>query len=436
MADFARSDDPAVQAQLDRLGSSIYAPDILGLDRILALLDRLGRPHEQLPPVFHVAGTNGKGSTCAFLRAALEADGHKVHAFTSPHLVRFNERIRLAGTLIDDAALAPLLAEVLDAAEGLKASFFEVTAAAAFFAFARTPADALILEVGLGGRLDATNVVDRPLVTAIASLALDHQAYLGNSLVGIAGEKAGIAKRDVPLVTQVYAPEVSARIAEVAALAGALLIPRGSRWAVQPADGELHYRDAQGELTLPLPTLAGEHQWLNAGLAIAMLRHQSTLGVSQQALSRAMTRTTWPARLQQLDAGPLVESLPASSELWIDGGHNPDAARQVAAHARARWNDGLPLVLLFASLKSKDAAATLAPFRGVAARVITLPIPGHDSHTPDDLAAMSQGAGFDADPQPDLDAALASVERPARVLVFGSLYLAGVALAANGSLPD
>jgi dihydrofolate synthase/folylpolyglutamate synthase len=240
----------------------------------------------------------------------------------------------------------------------------------------------------------------------------------------------------VPLVTQAYAPEVSARIAEVAALAGALLIPRGSRWAVQPADGELHYRDAQGELTLPLPTLAGEHQWLNAGLAIAMLRHQSTLGVSQQALSRAMTGTTWPARLQQLDAGPLVESLPASSELWIDGGHNPDAARHVAAHARARWNDGLPLVLLFASLKSKDAAATLAPFRGVAARVITLPIPGHDSHTPDDLAAMSQGAGFDADPQPDLDAALASVERPARVLVFGSLYLAGVALAANGSLPD
>jgi dihydrofolate synthase/folylpolyglutamate synthase len=436
MADFARSDDPAVQAQLDRLGSSIYAPDILGLDRILALLDRLGRPHEHLPPVFHVAGTNGKGSTCAFLRAALEADGHAVHAFTSPHLVRFNERIRLAGALIDDAMLAPLLAEVIDAAEGMKASFFEVTAAAAFLAFARTPADTLILEVGLGGRLDATNVVDRPLVTAIASLALDHQAYLGDSLVGIAAEKAGIAKRDVPLVTQAYAPDVSSRIAEVAAAAGALLIPRGARWAVQPVEGELHYRDARGELALPLPSLAGEHQWLNAGLAIAMLRHQSTLGVSQAALARAMTGTRWPARLQQLDAGPLVQALAVGSELWIDGGHNPDASRHVAAHARAHWSDGLPLVVLFASLKSKDAAATLAPFGGVAARVLTVPIPGHDSHAPDDLAAMARAAGFDADPQPDLDAALASIERPARVLVFGSLYLAGVALSANGSLPD
>jgi dihydrofolate synthase/folylpolyglutamate synthase len=436
MADFARSDDPAVQAQLDRLGSSIYAPDILGLDRILALLDRLGRPHEQLPPVFHVAGTNGKGSTCAFLRAALEADGHAVHAFTSPHLVRFNERIRLAGTLIDDAELAPLLAEVLDAADGLKASFFEVTAAAAFLAFSRTPADALILEVGLGGRLDATNVVDRPLVTAIASLALDHQAYLGNSLVGIAAEKAGIARRDVPLVTQAYAPDVAARIADVAAAAGAFLIPRGSRWAVQPVDGELHYRDAQGELTLPLPTLPGEHQWLNAGLAIAMLRHQSTLGVSQAALAQAMTGTRWPARLQRLDAGPLVATLPAGSETWVDGGHNPDASRHVAAHARAHWRDDLPLVLLFASLKSKDAAATLAPFQGVAAQVLTLPIPGHDSHGPDDLAAMARTAGFDADAHPDLAAALASIDRPARVLVFGSLYLAGVALSANGSLPD
>ena len=178
MADFAVSTDPAVQAQLERLGSSIYAPDILGLDRILALLDRLGNPHHRLPPVIHVAGTNGKGSTCAFLRAALEAAGHLVHAFTSPHLVRFNERIRLAGGLIDNAELAPLLAEVIDAAEGMKASFFEVTAAAAFLAFARTPADVVILEVGLGGRLDATNVIDRPLVTAIASLALDHQAIL------------------------------------------------------------------------------------------------------------------------------------------------------------------------------------------------------------------------------------------------------------------
>jgi dihydrofolate synthase/folylpolyglutamate synthase len=205
---------------------------------------------------------------------------------------------------------------------------------------------------------------------------------------------------------------------------------------VQPVEGELHYRDAQGELTLPLPTLPGEHQWLNAGLAIAMLRHQSTLGVSQGALAQAMTGTRWPARLQRLDAGPLVATLPAGSETWVDGGHNPDASRHVAAHARAHWRDDLPLVLLFASLKSKDAAATLAPFEGVAAQVLTLPIPGHDSHGPDDLAAMARTAGFDADAHPDLAAALASIDRPARVLVFGSLYLAGVALSANGSLPD
>jgi dihydrofolate synthase/folylpolyglutamate synthase len=436
MADLARSDDPAVQAQLDRLGSSIYAPDILGLDRILALLDRLGRPHEHLPPVFHVAGTNGKGSTCAFLRSALEAEGHVVHAFTSPHLVRFNERIRIAGRLIGDAELAPLLGEVLDAAEGLKVSFFEATATAAFLAFARHPADAVILEVGLGGRLDATNVVERPLVTAIASLALDHQAYLGDTLDAIAAEKAGIAKRDVPLVTQAYPPPVAERVAQVAADAGALLIARGARWAIQPGEGELHYRDAQGALTLPLPTLPGEHQWLNAGLAVAMLRHQSTLGVSTRALAQAMTATRWPARLEHLEEGALVDRLPRGSELWIDGGHNPDAARLVAAHAERNWRDGLPLVILFASLKSKDAAATLAPFVGSAARIITLPIPGHDCREPAELAAMARSAGLAAEPQDDLESALSSVTAQARVLVFGSLYLAGVALAANGSLPD
>ena len=436
MADFARSDDPAVQAQLDRLGSSIYAPDILGLDRILALLERLGNPHHRLPPVFHVAGTNGKGSTCAFLRAALEAAGHRVHAFTSPHLVRFNERIRLAGTLIEDSDLAPLLAEVIDAAAGMKASFFEVTAAAAFLAFARTPADALILEVGLGGRLDATNVVDQPLVTAIASLALDHQAYLGDTLPQIAAEKAGIAKRNVPLVTQAYTADVTSRIAEVAAAAGALLVARGQRWAIAPGAGHLHYRDAQGELMLPLPSLPGAHQILNAGLAVAMLRHQSLLGVDDAALGQAMTATRWPARLQRLDRGPLLERLPVGSELWIDGGHNPDAAALVADFARRSWRDGPPLTLLFASLKTKDAAATLAPFTGVAERVLTLPIPGHDCRNPGELADMAQGMGLAAFPCTDVEDALATISAPARVLVFGSLYLAGVALSANGSPPD
>ena len=436
MADFAVSADPAVQAQLDRLGSSLYAPDILGLDRILALLERVDNPHLSLPPVLHVAGTNGKGSTCAFLRAALDAAGHRVHVFTSPHLVRFNERIRVGGKLIDDAALAPLLGEALDAADGLKASFFEVTAAAAFLAFSRTPADAVILEVGLGGRLDATNVVDRPLVTAIASLGLDHQSYLGDTLTQIAAEKAGIAKRDVPLVTQSYPPDITRRIAEVAATAGAFLIPRGSSWAIVPDAGQLHYRDAQGELTLPLPSLPGDHQMLNAGLAIAILRHQSLLAVPPFALARAMTNATWPARLQRLDHGPLLDRLPPGSECWIDGGHNPDAARLIADFARQEWQSGPPLTLLFASLKSKDAAATLAPFQGIASRVLALPIPGHDSHDPADLVVMAQSMGFLASSHADLSAALTAITQPTRALIFGSLYLAGVALSSNGSLPD
>ncbi len=436
MADFATSSDPAVQAQLDRLGTSIYAPDILGLDRILALLDRLGNPHHRLPPVFHVAGTNGKGSTCAFLRTALEAAGHRVHAFTSPHLVRFNERIRICGTLIEDAALAPLLGEVIDAAEGMKASFFEVTATAAFLAFARAPADALILEVGLGGRLDATNVIDRPLVTAIASLGLDHQSYLGDTLIEIAAEKAGIAKRNVPLVTQSYEPQIASRITEVAARAGAFLIPRGSSWAITPTDAQLRYRDAQGELTLPLPRLPGDYQLLNAGLAIAMLRHQSLLTVPPSALAQAMTDTKWPARLQRLDHGPLVDLLPDGSECWVDGGHNPDASRLVAHFASTNWRSGPPLTLLFASLKSKDAGATLAPFRGIAERVFTLPIPGHHSHDPAQLAALADGMGFLASAHADLHTALGAIPNPARTLIFGSLYLAGVALSSNGSLPD
>ena len=211
MADFARSTDPQVQAQLDRLSKLSPAGDRLGLERIAALLERLGRPHDELPPVFHVAGTNGKGSTIAFLRAALEASGYKVHAFTSPHLVRFNERMRIAGRLIDDDELAELLSEMIDAGAGIEPSFFEIATAAAFLAFARTPADACILEVGLGGRLDATNVIEQPLVTGIANLGLDHQQFLGDELVGIAGEKAAIAKRGVPLVTQLYPPAIAGK---------------------------------------------------------------------------------------------------------------------------------------------------------------------------------------------------------------------------------
>ena len=258
MADFARSTHPDVQAQLDRLSKLSPAGDRLGLERISELLERLGRPQDSLPPVLHVAGTNGKGSTVAFLRAALEASGYEVHAFTSPHLVRFNERIRVAGRLIDDEDLAALLTEVLNVSADIEPSFFEVATAVALLAFARKPADACILEVGLGGRLDATNVIERPLVTAIANLALDHQQFLGHGLTDIAAEKAGIAKSGVPLITQLYPPEVAGRIGEIAHEKHAIWLPRGGEWDGIASRGRLHYQDSQGSLDLPLPIIASQ----------------------------------------------------------------------------------------------------------------------------------------------------------------------------------
>jgi dihydrofolate synthase/folylpolyglutamate synthase len=440
MADFARSGDPAVQAQLDRLGSSIYAGDRLGLDRIAALLDRLGRPQDQLPPVLHVAGTNGKGSTCAFLRAALEAAGHKVHVFTSPHLVRFNERIRIAGKLIEDAELAALLAETLDASDGIDPSFFEAATAAAFLAFARTPADACILEVGLGGRLDATNVVEAPLICGIAGLGLDHQSWLGTRLADIAAEKAGIAKRGSPLITQLYPPSAAGRIGQIAHEVGAPWLPRGGRWDATVSRDRLRYRDFKGELALPVPRLPGRHQAMNAALAIAMLRHQYALDAPLDALNAAMGWADWPARLQKIETGPLLAPLPADSELWVDGGHNPSAARQVSAYVRKAFAGSTPFHMLFACLTSKDAAQNLAPFADLGAIIHTLPIADHDSRDPRDLAEMARAQGFIADAHATLGEALAHISTSAneavRILSFGSLYLAGEVLAANDQAPD
>jgi len=435
MADFAASAHPAVQAQLDRLAYLSSAGDRLGLGRIAQLLDRLGRPQDALPPVFHVAGTNGKGSTCAFLRAALEASGHVVHMFTSPHLVRFNERIRIAGRLIEDEPLAALLSEVLDASGGVDPSFFEVTTAVAFLAFARTPADACILEVGLGGRLDATNVIQRPLVTGITSLAIDHQQFLGKRMADIAAEKAGIAKRGAPLITQLYPPAISGRIGEIANGIGAHWLPRGGEWDAI-ASRKLRYRDRNGTLELPLPRLPGRHQAMNAALAVAIMRHQDKLEVPGSALDAAMGLADWPARMQQLGPGPLTRLLAPGSELWIDGGHNPSAARAIAAFARRRSPSGLPLTLVFASLASKDPKGTLKPFEGIAEAVHTVPIGDHEFRQPEELAALARTMGFRANAHATLHQALKAIKAPARVLVFGSLYLAGEALAANGQAPD
>ena len=432
MADFARSTHPGVQAQLDRLSKLSPAGDRLGLERISALIDRLGRPQDKLPPVFHVAGTNGKGSTVAFLRAALEASGHSVHAFTSPHLVRFNERIRIAGRLIEDDQLAQTLAEVIDAGGGIEPSFFEVAAAAALVSFARAKADACILEVGLGGRLDATNIIEHPLITGIASLALDHQQFLGSGLPDIAGEKAAIAKRGVPLVTQLYPPGIGARIEAIARERGATWLPRGSAWDASVRQGKVRYRDQKGELDLPLPRLPGRHQAMNAALAVAMLRHQDALTIPSTALNAAMGWADWPARLQHLVPGPLA----GEREIWLDGGHNPSAARQIASFLKQRFDDAKPLQLVFASLSTKDPPAMLKPFRELVAKVHAVPIPDHSCFSPDDLVEIAEGIGLPADAHESFEQAVAAVPPDARVLIFGSLYLAGAVLAANNQVPD
>jgi dihydrofolate synthase/folylpolyglutamate synthase len=436
MADFARSDSAAVQAQLDRLSKFSPGGDQLGLERISQLLDRLGRPQDALAPVFHVAGTNGKGSTCAFLRAILEAAGLNAHVFTSPHLVRFNERIRLSGSLITDEALAALLSEVLDASEGIGPSFFEVTTAVAFLAFARTPADACVIEVGLGGRLDATNVIERPLVCGIASLGIDHSHWLGTNRRQIASEKAGIAKRGVPLVTQRYPPLVAQRVHQAAEEVGAPWIARGALWDSRVIRGHIRYRDRSGGIKLPMPRLAGRFQADNAALAVAMLRFQDKLRIPDEALASGIDGAEWPARLQRLSPGPLAALLPKGSELWVDGGHNAAAARLVAGHAKRELGRDLPLVMLFASLANKRPRSMLRPFVGLVETVHTLPIANHDCRPPQQLCALAEDLGFEASANSTLQQALARVTEPARVLIFGSLYLAGEALRANCEVPD
>lgn len=448
MADHARSDNPAVQAQLDRFAQLSPGRDILGLERIAELLATVGNPHQQLPPIFHVAGTNGKGSTCAFLRAAIESAGLTAHVYTSPHLVRFNERIRVAGRLIDDTALAEILAEVLDAAEQAEIgpSFFEATTAAAFLAFSRTPADVAIIEVGLGGRLDATNIIATPLMTGIAQLGLDHEAFLLDPSNGpafpplerIGYEKAGIAKASAPLVTMDYPTAVAARVAAVATAAGTQVIARKSDWDCAVYQGQLHYRDAQGKLSLPLPRLAGQHQAENAGLAIAMLRHQSAIPMPESALRAAMGWAHWPARMQVLADGPLKANIPSARTLWLDGGHNPNAATMIAEF----FADGDKVDLVLGMLANKDAHGFLKLLAPIAQSITAVPIPGHECHSPADLCAMARELGIAdtgfalnlADALRQIDSKAAGL--PKDVAILGSLYLAGVALAENDQLPD
>lgn len=435
MRDFAISENAEVQAQLDRLGALTLPSGRLGLEVIHELLARLGNPHRALPPVFHVAGTNGKGSTCAYLRAMLEAEGLTVHAATKPHLVRYNERIRVSGELISDELLGDLLKEVLDLGEDLSPSFFEVTTAATFLAFHRIPADACVIEVGLGGRFDATNVLDGQAVCGIATLGIDHKEFLlvpepgvpDDPLCRIAFEKAGIARAGVPLVTQAYPPLVTRTVIDHAMQVGARTAIRDLDWFAE-VGANIAYRDRQGEFTLPLPTLAGSHQADNAALAVAMLRHQPQVAVSPQAMATGIRAARWPARLQLLGEGPLTALVPGR-KVWLDGGHNVDAGLAIGRH----FADAAPLHLITGMLANKDPAAIVAPLKGKLRSLSVVPAPGHEAHRPEDIAAH---ADLPVRPFGDVEAALKALPPEGDVLIAGSLYLAGEVLRLNREFPD
>lgn len=413
----------------------------LSLSRISRLLERLGNPQDRLPPVFHVAGTNGKGSTVAFLRACLEAAGHRVHVYTSPHLVRINERIRLAGQLIDDELLISTLRDVLQINGGQPITIFEVLTAAAFLAFARTPADACILEVGLGGRLDATNVIKRPAAAGIAQLGLDHTQFLGTTILEIAAEKAGIAKAGTPLILSRYPRTVTARIGEVAGLVGARLFLRGQDWDSTLYNNMFHFKDAAGKLELPPPRLIGAHQIDNAGLAIAMLRHQNDVSVPDAAYKAGIGWAEWPARLQRITSGLLHDLLPKGSELWLDGGHNPLAGRVLADRFRSHNLAEQPFYIVLGMLTTKDAAGFLRPFTGRATALHAVPVPDHPSYEPTELVELGKSAALAGEAHDCISTALKAIakgadkKRPPVVLICGSLYLAGQVLEHSGLIP-
>lgn len=430
----------ATDAILDRLLSLHPKRIDLVLDRIRRLLAALGHPEQKLPPVLHVAGTNGKGSTCAFARAMLEGQGLAVHVYTSPHLVRFHERIRLAGRLIEEEELAATLDECERVNEGSPITFFEITTAAAMLVFSRHRADALVLEVGLGGKYDATNVIDTPRATAIAPVGLDHQEFLGNSLADIAAEKAGIIKPGVPVIVGAQEDIPRDVISRRAEALGAPLVLYGQDFFAHQEHGRMIYQDDKGLLDLPPPRLAGRHQIDNAALAIAMLR-QAGWG-KESAIEKGLRNVEWRARLQRLSRGPLIGLAPNGAEVWLDGGHNPHGAAAIArAMADFEERAEKPLYLICGMLKTKDAGGFLAAFQGLARHVMTVAIPDEEaSRGAGELYDAARANGLDASPTDSPEDAMMQVsawsrarpfEGPPRILICGSLHLAGRVLAEN-----
>lgn len=418
----------------------------LSLGRIERLLAALDHPERRLPPVIHVAGTNGKGSTIAFMRAILEAAELSVHVYTSPHLVRFHERIRLAapggGRFVNEERLVAALRACEAVNAGAPITVFEITTAAAFSLFAERPADVLLLEVGLGGRLDATNVIDRPLAAVVTPVSQDHADYLGDRVTLIAAEKAGIFKPGAPAVIAMQEPEAAAVLEAQAERVGAPVVVGGQDFVVHEENGRLIYQDQDGLLDLPLPRLAGRHQQVNAGTAVAALRVAGYGRLAPGVFEQGLARAEWPGRLQRLARGRLPRLAPEGAELWLDGGHNPDAGRAIAAAvAELEEKSPAPLVLVVGMLGTKDAAGFLAPFAGLARELLAVPIGSQLAARPaEEIATIARGVGLTASIHASVDAALAMLhnyvwERPPRILVTGSLYLAGEVLAANGTPP-
>jgi dihydrofolate synthase / folylpolyglutamate synthase len=397
----------------------------LSLDRLLTLLEKLGNPHRRLPPVIHVAGTNGKGSTCAFLRAMAEAAGQRVHVYTSPHLVRWNERIRIAGRLVSDEALIEAMEHVEQVNSGAQVTVFEVNTAVAFHLFAATPADLCVLEVGLGGRGDATNVIAHPAACAITSISMDHRELLGDTLAAIAGEKAGIMKSGVPVAIGAQPADVAAVLLAEAARIGAPVRQRDRDWHVAPRAQGFRYEDARGVLDLPPPSLQGAFQLDNAGIAIAALS-ASGLPVPDAAIGAGIATAEWPARLQHLH-GRLAALLPPGWELWLDGGHNPGAGVVLAEHLRG-WADR-PVHVVVGMKQTKDSEQFLRPLLPFATTVWAVAEEHqHDARPVEAIVAASGGVARPGPHVADALTALAREARPARVLICGSLYLAGEVL--------
>ena len=418
----------------------------LGLERMQRLLDRLDHPERSLPPVVHVAGTNGKGSTVAYLRAIREAAGYRVHVFTSPYLVRINECFRLGraggGILVSDEELAEVLERCERANAGEPITIFEMETAAAFELFARHPADAVLLEVGLGGRLDATNMIERPAASVISPIGIDHIEFLGPSLKSIAFEKAGIIKRGVPVICAGQEPDALAEIEAAARRQRAPLHRAGQEWHVNVERGRLVYQDDRGLMDLAAPKLFGRHQFDNAGLAVATLRAIDAFRIEPSAFEAGVVNAEWPARMQRLGPGPLVDQGPPGGEIWLDGGHNAEGGR-VAAAALGDLEERVsrPLVVIVGMLANKDASAFLANFAGLTRHIVAVTIPGTDNAMPlDRLMDAARALGMRVESAVSVEAALGALAKLAyetspRILITGSLYLAGHVLATNGTLP-